>query len=200
MQNISKDPDFDISQEFIELGKHTQSKKKKGGPYSKDEKIKRQNEVYRLHFEYGYSARKISDMMSINRNTINGDINYWYDKVINNSNYLEPETEIIINIQRLNIQRSRLRERLDKVENFQQIHAIEKMIFDIDCKIINIKMRLAESLKRIQKLGIHYLNDWLKENKKDERFMTYFDKIVVSEKAQQKISKIIKEDKIRSSF
>jgi len=37
--------------------------KKKGGPYTKNEKTKRQNEVYRLHFERGYSAVKISDMM-----------------------------------------------------------------------------------------------------------------------------------------
>lgn len=40
--------------------------------------MKRQNEVYRLHFKRGYSAVKISEMMKINRNTINKDITYWY--------------------------------------------------------------------------------------------------------------------------
>jgi len=42
---------------------------KSGGPYSKDEREKRQNEVFRLHFEFGYSAVKIADLMKINRNT-----------------------------------------------------------------------------------------------------------------------------------
>jgi len=40
------------------------AQEKKGGPYSKDEREKRQNEVFRLHFEYGYSATKIADLMS----------------------------------------------------------------------------------------------------------------------------------------
>ena len=33
-------------------------KSHKRGPYSKSEKESRRNEVCRLHFEYGYSARK----------------------------------------------------------------------------------------------------------------------------------------------
>ena len=33
---------------------------KKGGPYPKNEKVKRQNEVFRLHFDLGYSAVRIS--------------------------------------------------------------------------------------------------------------------------------------------
>ena len=76
MAQISKD--LDVDSEFVESGKSTKTKqKKKGGPYSKDEKTKRLDEVYRLHFEYGYSARKISELMRVNRNTINGDIDYW---------------------------------------------------------------------------------------------------------------------------
>jgi len=40
---------------------------KKGGPYSKDEREKRQKEVFRLHFEYGYYATRIADLMKIKR-------------------------------------------------------------------------------------------------------------------------------------
>jgi len=196
MAQVSKDSEFNISQEFIESGKSSHSKKR-GGPYSKDEKLKRQNEVYRLHFEYGYSARKISELMKINRNTINGDINYWYGEIYVKSNMVDPEKCVAINYQRFNVQRSRLRENLDKAENFQQRHAIEKMIFDIDCKIINIEIKLADSTARIQKEGIAYLNNWLKKNGKDNQYMTYFDTISVSEKAKQKIYKIIKEDRIK---
>lgn len=190
------DSALNVSQEFIELGIQTSSKKR-GGPYSKNEKIKRQNEVHRLHFEYGYSARRIAEMMNINRNTINGDIDYWYSKILTKSKYVDPEPYIIINIQRFNVQRSRLRESLDKAENFQQRLATEKIIFDIDCKIINTEMRLADSMKRINNKNTEYLNKWLKDNGKDERYLTLFDEMSVSEKAYQKISKIIKEDKAR---
>jgi len=50
------------------------SKNKKGGPYSKKDRDSRIDEVCRLHFEYGYSAKKISELMKVNRNTINSDI------------------------------------------------------------------------------------------------------------------------------
>jgi len=196
MAQVSKDSKFEISQEFIESGKSFKTKqKKRGGPYSKDEKIKRQNEVYRLHFDYGYSARKISELMKINRNTINGDIDYWYGKMYVYSNVFDPETYVVIHIQRFDVQRSRLRENLDKAENFQQRHAIEKMIFDIDCKIINTQIRLADSSKRTIKRATDYANRWLKNHGRDQRYMSFYDTISVSDKAHQRISKIIEEDK-----
>jgi len=134
-------------------------------------------------------------MMNINRNTINGDIDHLYSKILTSFNQLDPEPAIILNIQRLNVQRSRLRESLDKADNFQQRLAIEKMIFDIDCKIIYTELRIAESLHRIQKLGVDYLNDWLKDNKRDERYVTCLDTMSINEKTKQKISKIIREDR-----
>jgi len=200
MAQVSKDSKFDISSEFIESGKLQSNSKKRGGRYTKDEKLKRLDEVYRLHFEYGYSARKISELMKINRNTINGDIDYWYANIYVNSNNIDPEISVVINIQRFDIQRSRLRENLDKSDNFQQRYAIERMIFDIDCKIINTHIKLSNSMKRIHKRGIEYLNNWLKENGKDQRYMTYFDRISISKKAQQRISKIIKEDRIKTGI
>jgi len=73
---------FDVDEEFIKQNQNLNSKIiKKGGPYTKTEREHRQQEVYRLHFEYGYSAKKISELMKINRNTINGDITYWYSKI-----------------------------------------------------------------------------------------------------------------------
>jgi len=56
---------------------------KKGGRYNKKDQEERRRKVHRLYFEYGYSARKISEMMKINRNTINADIKYWYSEIRN---------------------------------------------------------------------------------------------------------------------
>jgi len=61
MAQVSKDP-LDVSSEFIESGKLSKTKsKKKSGPYSKHDRIKRQDEVHRLHFEYDYSAISLSN-------------------------------------------------------------------------------------------------------------------------------------------
>ena len=194
MAQVSKDP-LDVSSEFIESGKILKTNsKKRGGPYSKNEKIKRQNEVNRLYFEYGYSARKISELMKINRNTINGDIDYWYSKIINTSS-IDPELSVLSAIRRFNIQRSRLRESLDNADTFQQKHIIEKMIFDMDSKIINTQIKLANSEKRVHDEYTDKLNKWLKENGKNNRFLTYFDLISIFDKSLDKILKIMTEDK-----
>ena len=102
----------------------------KRGPYSKQELEKRQNEVYRLHFEYGYSARKIAELMNINRNTINGDIKHWYSKVTK-SHDIQLESAIYTILERLDIQRTRVREYLDKTSNISEKISIERIILDL---------------------------------------------------------------------
>lgn len=186
---------LDVDEEFIEQNEKLY-KSRKGGPYTKIERDKRMQEVYRLHFEYGYSARKISELMKVNRNTVNGDIDYWYSKIYKNTHIFNTEAAIIVNLERLEIQRSRLREYLDQTKSFQEKLAVERMMYDIDCKILYTVNRLAESEKRIMDRSTQKLNDWMKENKKTERYRTLFDLVSVSEKASEKILKIIKEDRL----
>lgn len=168
---------------------------KKGGPYSKNERDSRRKEVYRLHFDYGYSARKIAELMKINRNTVNGDIDYWYSIIISNSDLLNPEVAVIVALQRFEIQRSRLRKQLDKTGHFQEKLALERLMFDIDSKISYTNNKLSESSKKIWDWTIKNINDWLKANKKTDRYMTLFDTIAVSVKAKEKLDKIIVEDR-----
>jgi hypothetical protein len=191
--------DLTVSNEFLEENKSNlgqfMPKSRKQGPYSKQEKEKRRNEVYRLHFDYGYSARKISDLMKVNRNTINGDISFWYHKVGNTQNIFDPEVTIIMNLRRFEEQRSRLREQIDKVSEFSEKLSLERMVFDIDSKILQIYQKLGESTRRIMDLSTNYLNKYMEDNKKPQRYMLYFDRISVSDKAKKKIEKIIKDDK-----
>jgi molecular chaperone DnaK (HSP70) len=102
---------------------------------------------------------------------------------------------VILNVQRLEIQRTRLREQLDKAKSFQERLALERFTYEIDCKILHVYNKLAESSKRVFDVSIERLNQWLKQNKSDSRYLTLFDKISVSEKAQKRIDKIIKEDR-----
>ena len=50
---------------------------KKGGPYTKKQREDRRDEVFRLHFENGYSAVKISKLLDVTRITIDDDVKYW---------------------------------------------------------------------------------------------------------------------------
>lgn len=192
--------EFNISDDFIETNKKFKpdTRRKKGGPYTKQEIIDRKNEVYRLHFEYGYSARKIADLMKVNRNTVNGDIDYWYSKIVQNINMFDHSYAIMVNLQRLDIQRSRLREQLDKTETFQEKLALERLILEIDSKILNTHYKLTNSTRHLFDYVTEKMNDWMKENKKDNRLLTLFDRISVSEKAIEKIDKIIKQDRLGS--
>ena len=191
--------ELEVSKEFLEENMSNLSqfmpKDRRRGPYSRQEKDSRRNEVYRLHFEYGYSARKISELMKVSRNTLNGDISYWYSKISSNHSVFEPETIIIVNLRRFEIQRTRLRIQIDKTSGFQEKIALERMIFDIDSKILQVYQKLGWSAKRVMDAVTTNLNNEMKNQKKDTRYMLLFDTIAVSIKAKEKIKQIIKEDK-----
>src|SRR5256885_11386402 len=72
------------SPELIEESRSVQLDRtipKAGGPYSKGQRRKRRQEVFRLHFELGLSAIKIADILKVNRHTINQDIEWLYSKM-----------------------------------------------------------------------------------------------------------------------
>ncbi len=171
-------------------------KPRRRGPYSKQEKESRRDETYRLHFDYGYSARKISELMKVNRNTINGDISYWYSKIASTHNIFDPEMNIIVNLRRLEVQRTRLRIEVDKTNEFQDKLALERLILDIDTKILQFYQKIGESSKRIMNAVSSNLNREMINQKKDTRYMSLFDQIAISGNAREKIKQIIKDDKI----
>jgi len=114
------------------------SETKKGGPYTKKEQEKRRSEVYKLHFEYGYSAVKISNLMKVNRNTINDDIKYWYSQLSAQWQEQDPKSLIMKQIQRFDSQRCRLFEDLEKEQRVVNKLVIEKLLFDVDSKLTQI--------------------------------------------------------------
>jgi len=165
------------------------------GPYSKQDKEARRDEVYRLHFEYGYSSRKIEGLMRVNRNTINRDLGFWYSRIMDNSKILEPELIVEVNLERLDIQYTRLRESLDKTDLVQEKNMIEKLMLDVNSKINYTVQRRADSHVRMRDLVTECLNDWMKDNRKETRFLTLSDIIEVSTNAHKKIKRIIEEDR-----
>lgn len=188
----------DVSKEFLrgneKLCKNIlKNKKSNGGPYSKKERQTRRNKVYRLHFEYGYSAVKISEILKINRNTINGDISYWYGKIGKGWDGVNPDDFVMEHVERLNLLRTRLREYLDESFNLQEKLSVEKQILDVESKIGYTVMKTFQSQEYVGKQITHWLNKWMKENKKEERYISYGDSVRVPGKSYEKIRHLIKE-------
>lgn len=193
---ISDDPVFSVSEDFIEENQNVCHKSlvKKGGPYNKKEKESRRYEVHKLHFEYGYSARKISELIKVNRNTINGDLQYWYSKIVEEENIPKPDLAIILIMHRLDIQRTRLREQIDKTNLFKEKILLERQVYEIDCKMLYTFHRLAESVTGRENYSIERLNEWLKRKNKDLRYLTLFEYLTTSAKGREKIDKILNDD------
>lgn len=195
----SFDTPFDVKQEFISQNQEVNYKiPKRGGPYSKTAREKRRDEVYRLYFEYGYSESKIAGLMKVNRNTVRGDVDHWNSKILKNTNIAHPESVILLILERLEIQYSRLREQLDKAVTFQEKMALEKMMYDVDCKTIGIFAKLGESEKRVWDVATDRFNELCEKKNIKDRDIKWGDLISVSETACKRIFAIIKEDKMKT--
>ena len=164
------------------------------GPYTQSEKELRRDEVCRLHIEYGYSARKIANLMKISRNTINADVDFLYGSTVDDYNLIHPKTAVVKQFTKLEIQKTRLRESLDKTQNFSEKIAIERLIFDIDSKLINIRIKISESNYHIHELATKWLNNFSKNHGQPSRYYDFFDTAQVSIETRRKIKKLIKDD------
>jgi predicted DNA-binding protein YlxM (UPF0122 family) len=171
-----------------------QVQEKKGGPYTRNAKMKRQNEVYKLHFEHDYSAVKISELMKINRNTINSDISHWYTSLAEEWESYDMESWYMKQVRRLESQRSRIFEELSKAEDASARLSIEKMILDIDCKLMNFISKSSLSANSAHNGAVAWVNNWAKENNIDLKLMDAMKMNVASSETTEKIKKLLKDD------
>ena len=186
-----------VSDEFIAENQKIfwDSFKKKGGPYSNEERRKRRNEVFRLHFELGYSATKIAESMKINRNTINSDISNLYTQLAKEWQSYDIEAWMMKQNHRMESQRNRLFEDLENTQNLKEKLAVERMISEIDNRIIQTAIKASSAHERVFDLGAYTLNRWAEENKLDVRFIHSRDLTKVTQKTHKKIEKLMAEDR-----
>lgn len=186
-----------ISPDFIkETDKVSKQDIRKGGPYGKAQRSQRRNEVFKLHFDYGYSSLQISEMMKVNRNTINSDINFWYGRLLKEWNSYDIDSWCMKQMHRMEMQRTRLMEQL-KQEDLHDTLAIEKMILDIDTKMTQTVVKIITSQQVQHDLIVNTLNDWAKEHEIDGSFIKSLDLTKVGRKTGEKIDKLLKEDRKR---
>ena len=166
---------------------------RKSGPYSKHERQKRRDEVYRLHFEYGYSARKIADLMKINRHTIDSDIQYLYSTLEHTDNRISFDDLINKQHVRFEYQRNRLMETLEKTNSVSEKQQLERLIFDIDSKLTNTYLKVCDSKLKNWDQAVDYVNKWMKDHHNDDRYILYGGLITTSENKRNRINKILRE-------
>jgi len=118
--------------------------KKNGGPYTIKDKEERRKEVHKLHFEKGFSAVRIAEILKVNRNTINEDIKYWYSNIKEEVKH-ENEDCILRQIGRLESQRSRIVNKIIENES-KDVIKYEKMLLDMDVRINNLLVKINDSV------------------------------------------------------
>jgi len=183
--------ELEISNEFIEGNKNLCQLKPKTSPHTKIQRKYRRDEVYKLHFEYGYSARSISKILKINRNTINSDVSFLYSKLHNDMDKNSYDDWVNKQLSRLESQRVRLRRKLDKENTFQDSLQIEKMILELDSKIISIMMKIETSRHKKWDNSVGFINKWMEDNNYKNRYMALDTLLRIPEKSRNKIYQIL---------
>lgn len=141
----------DVSPEFVEENRGLKlCTTRQGGPYSRGQRRKRRSEVYRLHFEQGVPAIQIAELMKVNRNTINDDIRWLYEKMSADIEGDEFKGYFTKQLVRIETQRTRLMSYLSEARDLDKKLVIERQLADLD-------FRLAA---QIEKFKHGYLSFW----------------------------------------
>jgi len=165
---------------------------KKGGPYTKQKQEKRRDEVFKLHFEYGYPAVQISKMMKINRNTINSDVAFWYSELRDEKNKEYASNWLDRQLVRLESQRVRLRKELDKENTLQERLQIERMILDLDSKTSALIIKIETSRNKIREEYVEFINNWMEEHNYNDRYLSLNSLLTIPKESREKIDKLLK--------
>lgn len=187
---------FDVSEEFLEQGKLHSSVQfpKKGGPYTKEERKKRRNEVFRLHFEHGISAIKIAEMMKIHRHTISKDIEFWNDRLQDEWEKTDVVSWAMKITHRFDLQRTSLYKELESLTDINEKLAVRKLIFEIDYRMSQTIPKLATTKEVYLKSIRDTVNKIMEEHKIPKRMIGMYELQGISEEVDKKIRKMIDDD------
>src|SRR4029078_13506313 len=163
----------------------------KFAPFTHGERKQRRDEVYKLHFEYGIPAIRIAEMMKVDRNTINNDLKILYNKAVKDFNS-ENSFEDIIDKQllRLETQRDRLGLSLCDAKDTNGKITIERMITDLDFKVIGVIERLNSNIIQNSNSVIEHINKIAEKEKLKTRYTSLFELYKISIDKRQDLDKL----------
>lgn len=190
--------ELDISPEFIEENRKINlvRPRTKFAPFTRAERAKRRNEVYRLHFEHGISGRRIAELMKVDKNTINNDLKILYREIRKEQSEINFSDFYAKQIFRLESQRSRLMGYLEATNEIDKKVTIERQIADID-------LRMLSAAEKIEHGSIHFwnevsssINQMAEKQKLKYRVTGVFQVLKVSETGYNKIREIMRKEEV----
>jgi hypothetical protein len=204
VSNLNYGPyDFGINQEFIEenkklnlnLVRHRQNHKQKFAPFTRSQRRRRRIEVYKLHFEHGVPATRIAEMMKVDRNTINNDLKILYREALKDYDPEDMSLDDIVQKQllRLETQRDRLGLYLCVAKDINNKIAIERLIADIDFKLIIAIEKVNYNASRFWGEIIKELNKIAQNENLNGRFTSLFELRKISIDSRKSLNKLKEE-------
>lgn len=186
-------PPFDISPEFIEAGKRENlvRPRQKFAPYTKAERLKRRQEVSRLHFEQGMPATRVAEL-KVDRNTVNNDISLMYSELRKQWENTEFEGFHARQVARLESQRARLLTYLDKTDDIEKKLALERLVTDIDMKLLASSTKIYYSTVSFSDQLRKRMNKTLEENKVEWRITSLLEMIRISQQTWRDLDDIVR--------
>ena len=149
---------------------------KKGGPYTKNDREDRRDKVAHLHFEYGYPAKKIAEMLSVNPNTVYADVKLLYENIKEETKQ-QKEDFVLQQIGRLEAQRARIIQSI--MDSTTDKTKSEKLLLEIDAKISDIRMRINSEHSsieidetKIREITLFLIIKYAKDPTINEEYMT----------------------------
>lgn len=165
--------------------------RQKFAPFTRTERKTRRMEVYKLHFEHGMPATRIAEMMSIDRNTINNDLKILYNRAIRDYNSDKSFDDIIEKqLLRLETQRDRLGLYLCDAKDLNCKITIERLISDIDFKVIGVMERLNQNIVKHSNAVIEHVNKIAEKENLRTRFTSLFELYRISVDTRQDLDKL----------
>ena len=163
----------------------------KFAPFTRAERKHRRDEVYRLHFENGIPATRIAELMKVDRNTINNDLKILYNKAIRDYNSEKSYDDIIVKqLVRLETQRDRLGLYLSDSKDINGKLAIERLITNIDFKVVGLMERLNQNIVQHYDAVIEHVNKIAEKEKLKTRFTSLFELYRISVDTRQDLDKL----------
>jgi hypothetical protein len=195
--------EFDINQEFIEENKKInlnlvrprQNNKQKFAPFTRSQRRKRRMEVYKLHFEHGMPATRIAGLMKVDRNTINNDLKILYREALNDYAPGDMSLDDIVQKQllRLETQRDRLCLYLSDAKDINNKIAIERLIADIDLKLIGAIEKVDHNVSRFWDEIIKHVNKIAEDKNLNTRYTSLFELREISKASGKSLKKLTEE-------
>ena len=164
----------------------------KYSPFTRAQRKERRDEVYRLHFENGMPATRIAELMKVDRNTINNDLKILYKKAIKDYNSDMSFDDVIEKqLLRLETQRDRLLLDLCDVLDINNKITIERLIADIDFKVIGLMERLNQNLAQRWDAIVEHVNKIAEKENLKMRYTTPFQLHRISIQSRQDLDKLM---------